>query len=108
MAQHNFHGGCQTCTAQQRNGISYCDYCQYQKGDWYLADLSSNLPVNTPSASTNIVDMDTLITSLPQMPQVQYDSQKQLEELRDLAHKFGLWDAADYLRNILLRRYENH
>lgn len=39
------------------------------------------------------------IEFLPQLPQVQYDLQRQLRELRVAANKLGLYDAADFLKN---------
>lgn len=39
-----------------------------------------------------------LIKHIPQQPQVQYDLQRQLDELRIAANKLGLYDAADYLK----------
>ena len=47
-----------------------------------------------------INSIDELIPMLPQMPQVQYDTERQLEQLRLIANKFGLYDAADVIRNI--------
>jgi hypothetical protein len=41
-----------------------------------------------------------VIKAIPQQPQVQYDLQRQLEELRVAANKLGLYDAADFLRPI--------
>ena len=38
------------------------------------------------------------IKDIPQQPQVQYDLNRQLRELRIAANKLGLYDAADYLR----------
>lgn len=46
-----------------------------------------------------ILTIEELIRRIPQMPQVQYDSERQLRELRALANKFGLYDAADLLRD---------
>ena len=41
--------------------------------------------------------LDT-IRDIPQLPQVQYDLERQLRELRMAANKLGLYDAADFLR----------
>ena len=43
----------------------------------------------------NIADV---IRHIPQQPQVQYDLDRQLRELRYAANKLGLYDAADFLR----------
>lgn len=37
------------------------------------------------------------IKNTPQLPQAQYDLQQQLRELRVMANKLGLYDAADFL-----------
>ena len=37
------------------------------------------------------------IENTKQLPQVQYDLQRQLRELRVMANKLGLYDAADFL-----------
>lgn len=42
---------------------------------------------------------DETIENTPQLPQVQYDLQRQLRELRVMANKLGLYDAADFLRS---------
>ena len=47
------------------------------------------------SASENLLNV---IRQIPQQPQVQYDLEKQLKELRIAANKLGLYDAADYLK----------
>ena len=36
--------------------------------------------------------------AIPQQGQVQYDLQRQLQELRIAANKLGLYDAADFIR----------
>ena len=42
-----------------------------------------------------------VIEKTPQLPQVQYDLNRQLIELRVIANKLGLYDAADFiLKNI--------
>ncbi len=46
----------------------------------------------------------TIITKIPQQPQVQYDLTRQLSELRVAANKLGLYDAADYLINIINKK----
>jgi hypothetical protein len=42
-----------------------------------------------------------ILKSIPQMPQVQYDLMTQLEILRLVANRIGLYDGADYLKEIL-------
>jgi len=39
-----------------------------------------------------------IIKITPQLPQVQYSLEQQLAELRAMANKLGLYDAADFLR----------
>lgn len=48
------------------------------------------------SHSKNLKLLET-IENTPQLPQVQYDLQRQLRELRVMANKLGLYDAADFL-----------
>jgi hypothetical protein len=50
------------------------------------------------SHSKNLKLLET-IENTPQHPQVQYDLQRQLRELRVMANKLGLYDAADFLRS---------
>jgi predicted ATP-dependent serine protease len=38
------------------------------------------------------------IENTKQLPQVQYDLQRQLRELRVMANKLGLYDAADFIK----------
>lgn len=40
----------------------------------------------------------SFINNIPQQPQVQYSLMEQLEQLRLVANKLGLYDAADYLK----------
>lgn len=40
-----------------------------------------------------------VIKNTEQLPQVQYDLVQQLRELRMMANKLGLYDAADFLRS---------
>lgn len=42
--------------------------------------------------------LDT-IANTPQHPQAQYDLDRQLIELKKMAHKLGLYDAADFVHN---------
>ena len=35
-----FHGGCQGCTMQDKNGLRYCVGCQYFDAGWSLPDLN--------------------------------------------------------------------
>ena len=39
------------------------------------------------------------IENTPQLPQVQYSLSRQLRELRVMANKLGLYDAADFLKD---------
>lgn len=45
------------------------------------------------------IDLD-LLRSIPQQPQVQSALNDQIDALRMLATKFGLYDAADYLSSL--------
>lgn len=42
-----------------------------------------------------------VIKMIPQQGQVQYDLKRQLMELRVAANKLGLYDAADFLRDLI-------
>lgn len=42
--------------------------------------------------------------SLPRLPQRQDSTDAQLRDLRDIASRLGLYDAADYLRIVLERK----
>lgn len=42
------------------------------------------------------------IKELPQLPQVQYDTLKQLQQLYLAANKLGLYDAADIVRKYMI------
>ena len=42
-----------------------------------------------------------VIAEIPQQPQVQYSLEEQLRELKFVANKLGLYDAADYLREVI-------
>lgn len=48
------------------------------------------------SHSKNLKLLET-IENTEQLPQVQYDLERQLRELRVMANKLGLYDAADFL-----------
>ena len=52
--------------------------------------------LNRTSHSKNLNLIQT-IENTKQLPQVQYDLQRQLRELRVMANKLGLYDAADFL-----------
>jgi hypothetical protein len=44
--------------------------------------------------------LEDVIKKLPQLPQVQYSTAAQLDYLRRIAIKYGLYDAADVLQNL--------
>jgi len=48
--------------------------------------------------SKNLTLLET-IENTKQLPQVQYDLQRQLMELRVMANKLGLYDAADFIKS---------
>ena len=52
--------------------------------------------IHVVSHSKNLNLIQT-IENTKQLPQVQYDLQRQLRELRVMANKLGLYDAADFL-----------
>jgi len=54
------------------------------------------LGISVVSHSKNLNLIQT-IENTKQLPQVQYDLQRQLRELRVMANKLGLYDAADFL-----------
>lgn len=59
---------------------------------------NGKLPIHGVSHSKNLRLLET-IENTPQHPQVQYDLQRQLRELRVMANKLGLYDAADFIRS---------
>ena len=59
------------------------------------------IEVMAPLASLDGVIDTSLLKSIPQQPQVQSSLNGQLRALQVLAVKFGLYDAADYLRKQL-------
>jgi len=48
----------------------------------------------------NVINPD-ILKAVPQQPQVQCDTQSQLEALIAVANRFGLYDAADVIRKVL-------
>lgn len=109
MAIRIYHGGCVECYSQETYGFRRCRGCRYKKAIWSLPNLFVEKETNIPiwpvpdnlglnEDVENIKTITELITLLPQQPQVQYDLTQQLSELRTLANKFGLYDAADILR----------
>ena len=58
--------------------------------------MKNKITVKTPTVQDFKSVVDT-IKSIPQQPQVQYDLEQQLRELRQAANKLGLYDAADFL-----------
>ena len=66
---------------------------------------SSHLPKDSPyvidaTTGDSPVVLD-IINKIEQQPQVQYDLQTQLLELRVAANKLGMYDAADFIWNKL-------
>jgi len=55
------------------------------------------LRIGVVSHCKNLTLLET-IESTKQLPQVQYDLQRQLRELRAMANKLGLYDAADFIK----------
>ena len=45
MAIHIFHGGCLSCTQQEKHGINFCYDCQFFDADWNKPNLSNSKPV---------------------------------------------------------------
>ena len=54
--------------------------------------------LSSVSHSKNLTLLET-IENTKQLPQVQYDLQRQLMELRVMANKLGLYDAADFIKS---------
>lgn len=54
--------------------------------------------IHVVSHSKNLTLLET-IENTKQLPQVQYDLQRQLRELRVMANKLGLYDAADFIKS---------
>ena len=44
--------------------------------------------------------LDEILKDLPQLSQVQYDLQTQMNYLRRIAVRYGLYDAAEYLNKV--------
>ena len=84
--------------------MEYMEQNQYFMGNDLLAkynelllkEKKELLGINVVSHSKNLNLMQT-IENTKQLPQVQYDLQRQLRELRVMANKLGLYDAADFL-----------
>ena len=84
--------------------MEYMEQNQYFIGNDLLAkynelllkEKKELLGINVVSHSKNLNLMQT-IENTKQLPQVQYDLQRQLRELRVMANKLGLYDAADFL-----------
>lgn len=64
---------------------------------WFIPDNLGLTPEE--ELEEDPMTITDLIREMPQMPQVQYDVTRQLIELRNIANKFGLYDAADLLRD---------
>jgi hypothetical protein len=62
-----------------------------------LEDKNKALHIADVSQSKNLILLET-IENTKQLPQVQYDLQRQLRELRVMANKLGLYDAADFIK----------
>lgn len=58
--------------------------------------LTIPVVVNFLSCGKNLTLLET-IENTKQLPQVQYNLQRQLRELRVMSNKLGLYDAADFL-----------
>ena len=54
--------------------------------------------IHVVSHSKNLTLLET-IENTKQLPQVQYDLQRQLRELRVMSNKLGLYDAADFIKS---------
>ena len=62
-----------------------------------IKEQAKLLGINVVSHSKNLTLLET-IENTKQLPQVQYDLQRQLRELRVMANKLGLYDAADFIK----------
>ena len=60
--------------------------------------LVKKLTIPVVSHSKNLTLLEA-IENTKQLPQVQYDLQRQLRELRVMANKLGLYDAADFIKS---------
>ena len=58
---------------------------------------TEQLTIPVVSHSKNLTLLEA-IENTKQLPQVQYDLQRQLRELRVMANKLGLYDAADFIK----------
>lgn len=66
------------------------------KQQFYINKLEKQLILSGVSHSKNLTLLET-IENTKQLPQVQYNLQRQLRELRVMSNKLGLYDAADFL-----------
>jgi hypothetical protein len=65
--------------------------------EWLEKKLTEVLTIPVVSHSKNLTLLEA-IENTKQLPQVQYDLQRQLRELRVMANKLGLYDAADFIK----------
>ena len=57
----------------------------------------------TPPTPKEITDLNEIMASLPQLPQRQDSTNDQLRDLRAIANRLGMYDAADIIRGLLER-----
>lgn len=79
---------------------TYCSKCGAKVGEtddfkWLQENLKT---IKCNTCSNKALDTIFSVTkNIPQLPQAQYDLEQQLRELRLMANKLGLYDAADFL-----------
>ena len=95
---------------QVKNKLAYCAFKgkDYEGNDMIVLEkevvfevldklTTKTTNIDLGSNSKNLTLLET-IENTKQLPQVQYDLQRQLRELRVMANKLGLYDAADFIK----------
>lgn len=86
---------------------NFFDLASQGKHVQYVNGMGNVIDINKPKDIAGDNDNKTVlnvIAKIPQQGQVQYDLTRQLSELRVAANKLGLYDAADYLSNIINKK----
>lgn len=82
--------------AQTKLGIQYTQKMKRAALESMQEYADQQLILSGVSHSKNLTLLET-IENTKQLPQVQYNLQRQLRELRVMSNKLGLYDAADFL-----------
>lgn len=80
--------------------LTYCSNCGVKIGEtddfkWFQENVKT---LKCNQCANKVPDTIFSVTkNIPQLPQAQYSLAQQLSELRIIANKVGLYDAADFL-----------